>query len=240
MFYVRSTRRALAVAALILCAGCVSAPPLVEGTAAPIDFTQEASLAPYTLGPGDTLSLTVYGHGEFHDAAVPVRIDPLGSVHLPLAGSVPLAGLTVGDARHAIESALGTYLVDPAVGLSVAQYAARRAYVLGEVGVPGAIVMDRPLTALQALSLAGGVTSSGDRANVALMRVVDGELQVAFFDAATPTAAGLVVVQPEDLLFVRLSKGGAFKEQVVPMLQAAAPIFSSITNLVIIADALSR
>lgn len=232
--------RALAALAALVAAACVSAPPLVQGTAEPTSFTREASLAPYTLGAGDSLSLTVYGHPQIADPGVPLRIDPLGLVHLPLAGSVELAGLSVGAARERIERALATYLVEPAVGLSVAEYAARRAYVLGEVGRPGAIVLDRPLTALQALALAGGVAEGGDREQVALMRVVDGELQVLFFDAATPSGDGLAIVEPEDLLFVRLSDGGAFKEQVVPVLQAAAPIFGSITNLVVIADALSR
>lgn len=240
MSHVRTLRcQVVALAAALVATACVSAPPLVEATADTGAFTHTPSLAPYTLGPGDSLNLLVYGHPQFADPAVPLRIDPLGALHLPLAGAVHVAQMTVGEARTAIETALSAYLLEPAVGLSVASYAARRAYVLGEVGVPGAIVLDRPLTALQALSLAGGVTEMGDRVNVALMRVVNGELEVRFFDAATPNADGLVVVQPEDLLFVRLSKGGAFREQVVPVLQAAAPIFSSFTNLVIIADALS-
>lgn len=237
----RSTRRAL-LAALLGAFGlvsCVSAPPLVEATTSETSFTTEASLAPYTLGPGDTLSLTVYGHPQFADPQVPLRIDPLGELHLPLIGGVELAGKTLGEARGTIEAALARFLVEPTVGISVREYAARRAYVLGEVGRPGAIVLDRPLTSLQALTLAGGVSEGGDRHNVALMRVVAGELQVHFFDAATPGVAGLMVVQPEDMLFVRQSKGGVFKEQVVPVLQAAAPIFSSITNMVVILNALS-
>jgi protein involved in polysaccharide export with SLBB domain len=218
---------------------CVHVPPLAEGTAPATAFTREGNPAAYTLGPGDTLNVFVYGHADLVDPRVPLRLDPEGRLHLPLSGAIELSGLSIGAARERIETALAAYLVEPAVGLSVAEYAARRAYVLGEVGRPGAIVLDRPLTALQALSLAGGVTEVGDRSNVAIVRVVGEDVQVAFFDAATPGIAGLFVIEPEDLLFVRLSKGGAFREQIVPVLQAAAPIFSSITNLVVIVNALS-
>ena len=61
-----------------------------------------------------------------------------------------------------------------------------------------------------------------------------------FFDAATPDAGGLLPVYPDDLIFVRLSRGGVFREQIVPVLNAAAPIFGSITNLVVVSDALDK
>ncbi|MEO0652192.1 MAG: polysaccharide biosynthesis/export family protein, partial [Planctomycetota bacterium] len=194
--------------------------------------------SPYTLGPGDSLRLTVFGHPEIAPPEFPLRIDPQGMLNLPLTGAVEIGGKTVQEARGAVEEALGRYLKEPAVGLSVEQYAARQAFVLGEVNRPGAFVLDRPLTALQVLSLAGGIAPDGDKDEVALLRETEGELQVHFFDAGTPGLDGLITIEPNDLVFVRQSHAGAFKEQVLPAIQGLAPIFSAITNLIVVSDAL--
>lgn len=229
----------LAAAALAALASCASPPPLVEGTAPPVGFTTTPSIAPYTLGPGDLVRVTVYGHPELAPPEFPLRIDPEGLLSLPYTGSIPLDGKTVREARGVIEAALRGFMNDPAVGLTVDEYAARRAFVLGHVRAPGAYVLDRPMTALQALTLAGGVGEGGDREQVAILRERDGELQVHFFNAATPAADGLVIVEPDDLVFVRQSRSGAFKEQIVPVLNAAAPIFGAFTNLIVVSDALN-
>ncbi|MEZ5978534.1 MAG: polysaccharide biosynthesis/export family protein [Planctomycetota bacterium] len=236
----RSARRGAALALLALAASCVGPPPLVEGTsqARTIGLTPSPLVA--TLGPGDLLTVTVVGHPDLARPEVPLRIDAQGNLDLPLTGPIEMSGLTVAEGREAIEAALSRYLVDARVGLSVAEPASRQAYVLGQVGKPGSYVLDRPINALQLLALAGGPVDGGDRRNVALMREHDGELEVHFFDAATPGGEGLVAVHPGDLVFVRLSRGGAIKEQIVPVLQAAAPIFSSITNLIVVSDALDN
>ncbi|MHC4262804.1 MAG: polysaccharide biosynthesis/export family protein [Planctomycetota bacterium] len=223
---------------LLALVGCASPPPLAEGTVPAVDFDRQQSLAPYTLGPGDLLRLTVFNHPEIAPPEFPLRIDPQGRLSLPLTGAVVLEGLTVEEARAAIESSLAQYLREPAVGLSVEAYAARQAFVLGEVNRPGAFVLDRPLTALQVLSLAGGIAPDGDKRDVALLREREGEMQIHFFDAGTPGLDGLVVVEPDDLLFVRQSGAGAFKEQILPVLQGIAPILGSITNLVVLTEAL--
>ena len=223
--------------ALLLC-GCASPPPLATGTVPATDFDRDRSLEPYTLGPGDVLRLTVFGHPEIAPPEFPLRIDPQGRLNLPLSGSVELSGLTVEQARGAVETSLSQYLREPAVGLSVEEYAARQAFVLGEVNKPGAFVLDRPLTALQVLSLAGGIAPDGDKDEVALLREQDGELQVHMFNAGTPGLDGLITVHPGDLVFVRQSGPGAFREQILPVLQGIAPIVGSITNLVVLTDAL--
>jgi polysaccharide export outer membrane protein len=227
-----------ALLGLLAASGCVNAPPLVEATASTGAFGVAPSPLLDTLGPGDSLSISVVGHPDLARPETPVRIDAQGNVNLALIGTVEVAGLTVAEARARLEDEFERYLKEPSVGLAVAVPAARQAYVLGEVAHPGAFVLERPLNALQLLALAGGVKDGGDRVNVALMREVGGELEVHFFDSATPDLGGAVAVHPGDLVFVRLSRGGAFKEQVVPVLQAAAPIFSSITSLIVVSDAL--
>ncbi len=243
----QSPHRIVHTVALALALGlgsCTHTPPLVESTleheANAAVFARAPEQAAFTLGSGDTLHVHLAGQPDFSAPGVPLRIDPEGKVALPYAGDVPVAGLSVADARALIQERLSEFYVDPALGLTVAEYAAREVHVLGEVQKPGGYVLDRPLDALRALSLAGGVREGGDREHVALLRVEGPDLAVHFFDAATPGLDGMMPVQPGDLLFVRLSKGGAFKEQIVPILQAAAPIFGAITNLVVVSDALEN
>jgi len=224
--------------ALVASCGCVSAPPLVEGTVPVHSIGSESSDLIAALGPGDLLSVTVVGHPDVTRPEVPLRIDPQGNLNLPVVGSIQMAGLTVSEGRERIETELARYLVEPQVGLTVTEFAARQAFVLGQVKVPGAYVLDRPINALQLLSKAGGIVDGGDREQVAVMREQDGELEVHFFDAGTPDLQGLVAIHPGDLVFVRLSRGGAFKEQLVPVLQAAAPIIGSLTNLIVVSEAL--
>lgn len=238
MSLTRSVGRSVLALALALGAGCVSVPPLVEGTVPAASFDLTSSDLISALGPGDLLSVTVVGHPDVARPEVPQRIDPQGNLNLPLVGSVELAGLTVAEGRDRIETELARYIKEPKVGLAVSESAARQAFVLGQVAKPGAYVLDRPTNALQLLAKAGGAVTGGDRQQVALLRERDGELEVHFFDAGTPDVTGLVAVHPGDLVFVRLSRGGAFKEQLVPVLQAAAPIVGSLTNLIVVSEAL--
>lgn len=219
-------------------AGC-KAPPLVEGNVPNSTITTELDWDSYALGAGDVVSVVVFRHPEFSTPERGERIDVLGNVSLPLVGAVKIADLTTEEARLALRDRLAEFLVEPAVSVSVVEYGARRVYVFGEVGAPGPYPLDRPLNALQALSLGGGFREGADREKVALMRSDGDRLEVHFFDAATPGLDGLVAVQPGDFLFVRQSGAGTFREQVVPYATTLAPIVGSITNLLVISDALN-
>lgn len=218
--------------------GCVSAPPVSQGTAPPSAFDNKASTELYVLGPGDLMTVTVYGHFDIVHPETVLRIDPQGNLVLPLAGAIPVGGHTMADASVLIEQAFQRYIKHPEVGMSIYEPRARFMYVLGEVRAPGPIPMELPLNALQALARAGGVSPYGDREHVVLLRVVDQTLQVHEFNAATPGPDGYVVVKPDDLLFVRQSKGGAWREELVPILQAVTPVIGAFTNFLLVSEAL--
>ena len=68
----------------------------------------------YTLGTGDRLSVTVFGH---EDLSGEFTISETGAVSLPLAGSLNLSGRTVREAERAVVDALKPdYLLNPRVG----------------------------------------------------------------------------------------------------------------------------
>lgn len=228
---------AAALAAVLASHGC-KAPPLAQGNVPPSTIAAQFDWTAYTLGPGDLLAIAVFRHPEFSTPERGERVDPRGEVTLPLVGAVRVADLTPDEARAAIAERLAAYVVEPSVAVSVIEYGARRVYVFGQVATPGGFPLDRPLNALQALSLGGGFREGADREQVALVRADGDRMEVHVFDAATPGADGLVAVQPGDFIFVRQSGAGTFREQVLPYVQGLAPIVGSVTNLFVVGEAL--
>lgn len=226
------------IAALLTLVAACKAPPAAES--GPID----PQLPPPVglrdrLGPDDVLQVLIYGHPDLSSAEQGVRVDQDGNVDLPLLGPVPVGGLTIGQARAAIEERATTYVRDPAVSVSVLEYAPHQFFVLGAVQTSGAYLIERPLDALQALSYGGGLRAGADHEQVALLRREDDRLEVRFFNAASPGPDGMVGVLPGDVIFVRQSGAGTFQDQIVPYIQGIAPPLAVLTSLILISDQLN-
>ena len=74
---------------------------------------------------------------------------------------------------------------------------AESAYVFGQVKNPGAFVIQKDTTVLQALSLAGGVTENGAMNRIKIVRMVNGEkkeIKVKLTDVVRP---GDTIIVPE-------------------------------------------
>jgi polysaccharide export outer membrane protein len=112
------------------------------------------------LGPGDTLAIQVYGQPDMSST---VYVGDDGSVAVPLAGSVPVSGLSPAQAGARIEAALknGHILVDPHVTVTVTQTRSQRVSVLGQVGTPGRYAIESNTSIFDLLAQAGGVTATG-------------------------------------------------------------------------------
>jgi polysaccharide export outer membrane protein len=186
------------------------------------------------------VSVQVFLHPETSTVEEGVLLDAEGALDLPLIGTVTLGGLTLPEARARLTEELGRYLREPRVALNLLEPHSRRFYVFGEVELPGAYPLDRPLTALQALSLAGGFKGGADREQVAILRGNRTELQVYFFDGATPGPDGLVEVHPDDFVFVRLSGAGTFRDQILPIVQSFVPPITGLASLVVVANELAE
>jgi polysaccharide export outer membrane protein len=215
-------------------------PPLVEGTVESRIGSEGAAPTHLTLGPGDRVAVKVLLHPEISTVEAGVLLDPMGQLDLAATGPVSLNGLTVDEARTRLTAEFARFVKEPSVSVSLIELASRRVYIFGEVDRPGAYVLDRPLTALQALTLAGGFRPGADRDQVALLRGTRAELQVHYFDAATPGPEGLVGVQPDDFLFVRLSGAGTFRDQILPIVQGLVPPITGLASVILVADRLAE
>jgi polysaccharide export outer membrane protein len=118
-----------------------------------------------TLGPGDVIRITVFGHP---DLATIARINEDGAVSLPLIGDVSIAGMTTARAENDIARRLqrGGFVQDAQVSLFVEQ--ARQTLqnsvlALGYVEKPGkyplqSVSVDGVQTLVDLLAVAGGPT----------------------------------------------------------------------------------
>jgi protein involved in polysaccharide export with SLBB domain len=214
------------------------APPLAEGTV--VSQVAEGTAPSLFLAPGDRISVQVFMHPESSTPEQGARLDAEGRLDLPLIGPIALAGLTPAEARAHLTAELGRFLRAPEVSLNVIELGSRRVFIFGEMERPGGYPLERPLTALQALTMAGGFRPGADREHVALLRGTKDALQVYFFNGATPGVDGLVFVQPDDFLFVRLSGAGTFRDQLLPIVQSIVPPITGLASLVVVADQLNE
>lgn len=127
------------------------------------------------LGPGDGVSIRVYGQPDM-DGVGFVAAD--GTLKVPLAGAVPVGGLTATEAAKRVEQALvaGQYLKNPQVTLNVTQSRRQRVSVLGEVHSPGRYPADVNTSVIDLLAQAGGLTDNAGDLVVVLHPETDGSV----------------------------------------------------------------
>ena len=155
----------------------------------------------YRLGAGDKLRIEVYKDTQLSQS---VQIRPDGKITLPLVGDVEATGRTPIELRDTIARALKEYMTNPVVTVIVVEATAATAYVMGEVGHPGAIKLDGPLTVLQALALAGGLKDFADAKNIRILRKSgSGTQTIAFnYKDAVKGHGALVYLRPGDTVIV--------------------------------------
>ncbi|WP_082755158.1 polysaccharide biosynthesis/export family protein [Variovorax sp. PAMC 28711] len=141
----------------------------------------------YKIGPGDVIGITVFDHPEIISSAVPATTvaDPAsvspapgfivsntGQLSFPYAGTLRVAGMSVQELEDTITKRLARVFKEPQVNVRIQAFRSKRAYVEGEVRLPGLQVFtDIPMTLPEAISRAGGVLpTTGDRSFVTLTR----------------------------------------------------------------------
>jgi protein involved in polysaccharide export with SLBB domain len=112
----------------------------------------------YVVGPGDGLSIDIWGGIAQRLQRV---VDRTGRVDLPEVGTVEVAGKTLGDVQHAVQTALRGQFRDVSADVSLSRLRSVRVYVVGDVERPGAYDISALSTPLNALYTAGGPTSGG-------------------------------------------------------------------------------
>lgn len=127
--------------------------------AAPVDSS-------YLLGVGDVVEISLVGRADFGSRA---RVSTDGTIQLPLVGKVQASDRTVIELSDDLRQALmkGGFYSDPIVRAEVVSISSRYVTVLGSVGQPGLLPLDRNYRLSEILARVGGGT--GDAADYILL-----------------------------------------------------------------------
>src|SRR6476469_566194 len=112
----------------------------------------------YILGPGDELVIDYWGTSSQH---IQRSVDREGRVAIPEAGTVVVAGRTLGEVEQTIQKMLSHQLRGISVDVTLGKLRTVRVYVVGDVKNPAAYDISSLSTALSALIAAGGPTNTG-------------------------------------------------------------------------------
>jgi polysaccharide export outer membrane protein len=154
----------IAVGALLMAAAggsafaqsqATSQPAPGPGTSAAPSGVADTTSNAYILGRDDSVEVSLVGGGYANRA----RVQADGTIQLPLAGKMKAADLTTAELADNVAKALkdGGFYANPIVTVEVVGYASRYVTVLGAVGNPGLIPINRPYHVSEILARVGGV-----------------------------------------------------------------------------------
>lgn len=130
--------------------------PTVTQSPAPSGIQDPAASSAYVLGRDDVIEVGLLGRTDFGGRT---RVQADGTIQLPFIGKVPAVDKTTAELSEAIRKALqtGGFFADPVVTIEVVGYASRYVTVLGAVGTPGLVPINRPYRLSEILARVGGV-----------------------------------------------------------------------------------
>ena len=157
----------------------------------------------YLIGPADVLQVSVWKN-EALSRTVPVRPD--GMITLPLVNEVKAAGLSPMELRQVIKKDLTEYLPNPEVSVIVMEMHSFNVSVLGEVHKAGRYQFKGPVTVLDALAEAGGITEFASPSDMYVLRHDGSGVKRISFNyskvVASPGQDSNFNVQPGDIVVV--------------------------------------
>lgn len=177
-------------------AGHPSSPP--PSSAAP--STPLVSDPDYVLGQGDVVGVMVVGSPEFNTRS---RVSNDGTVVLPLIGQIQAAGLSQAALAGKVSEALkkGGYYASPIVRVELLGIQSRYVTVLGNVGQPGLLPLDRNYRLSEIVARVGGRTAAG--ADFVVLTPANGEpKKYAISNLATGGSEEDPVVSPGDKIYI--------------------------------------
>lgn len=188
----------MAAAVFLLSAACSS----------PLDYnipSNVSTAAPKgTLSVGDKIRVAYPGAPEFNQV---YKIQADGKIGLPMVGNVAASGRTASSLQSSLTAMYETHLNDPTVFVSLEEPASV-VYVVGEVGAPGKVPLDRPMTALEAVMEVGGFSKLANPKKVYLIRKEGHQQKRYVLNLNNPLSGAdseVFYLRPYDMVFVERS-----------------------------------
>src|SRR6058998_572722 len=107
----------------------------------------------YVIQPNDILEIFVW---KEPDLTRKILVRPDGRISFPLVQDLQAGGISPTELKDRIEKKLKEYIGSPNVTIIVEAIQSYKVFVTGKVQKPGSILVEKPVTVLQALAMAGG------------------------------------------------------------------------------------
>ena len=189
----------------------------------------------YKVQINDRISVMVYKHPDLSTGSVlatqlerGLLVNSKGDIRLPLIKSIHLAGLTQTEAEDSLEEAFKVYLKNPDVQVEVLN---KRAYVIGEVKIPGEIpLLNERLSLLQLIAKAGDLTDEADRSSILIFEGGENskiQTRVVNLTDVNSLRTANLMIKPNDIVYVMPNNMKAFNVGV----NEVDPIFNLIGHV---------
>ncbi|MDH2432980.1 polysaccharide biosynthesis/export family protein [Pokkaliibacter sp. MBI-7] len=155
----------------------------------------------------ENLRQTLTTPGQGMTRSVTVSND--GYASFPLIGNIPVRGLTLSKLHSRVNDLYHQRNSQISVDVVLRSTVANEVFVMGEVQQPGAYPIQRPVSVLEALSLARGATIGAQLDSVVIMRRAGDKVEARVYnakDVMAGKAAQFAYLQPDDLLYVPKTK----------------------------------
>ena len=122
----------------------------------------------YRFGPADAIAIRVKGQPDY--SMDRVKVSPMGTIYHPLLGDLTVVGMTMEQLKKQLTTDLSEYILDPVVSLELLEAQSAKVGVIGEVKAARVLLLQGPLTVLDAITECGGFADTGNKSNVTLLR----------------------------------------------------------------------
>jgi polysaccharide export outer membrane protein len=125
----------------------------------------------YRIGSGDVLQISVWREPEVSVSGVAVRSD--GKISLPLVKEIYVADLTPAELEQVLSEKFSQFINSPVVTVITSEIHSQKVFLIGGVDRPGSLELRTPMTVLQVLAEAGGLTEFAKRRKIYVLRKKD-------------------------------------------------------------------
>lgn len=160
-------------------------------------YRYAAGATVYSIGAFDKIIVTVY---QYPDLSGEFLVKEDGTVFVPNAGNVPIAGFTLREAQNELTRALEPFVPRAQVDVKPSEIRSKVYYLSGEIKNPGAYPVLRPVTLGKAVALAGGLTATAFPDSAYLSR--RGKAYPIDLQRTLSTADDRIYLQGGDMVYV--------------------------------------
>ena len=136
--------------------------------------TQVEPSQEFIIGPEDVLSITVWHEPDLTNR---VTVRPDGKIGIPLLNDVQAGGLAPKQLQEQITEGLKLFVSGPQVSVVVQEIHSQIVYVTGAIARPGAYPLGHPMTVMQLLVHAGGLSKFAKSEEIQILRREAGKLR---------------------------------------------------------------